>query len=47
MLLSVGVEDGAETSARAAVAQAAREASTMFRGWSKAWAARVPASATR
>jgi DNA-directed RNA polymerase subunit L/DNA-directed RNA polymerase alpha subunit len=39
MLLSVGVEDGAETTARAAVAQAARETAAMFRNWAASWAA--------
>jgi DNA-directed RNA polymerase subunit L/DNA-directed RNA polymerase alpha subunit len=39
MLISVGVEDGAETTARAAIAQAARETAAMFRSWAGSWAA--------
>jgi DNA-directed RNA polymerase subunit L/DNA-directed RNA polymerase alpha subunit len=38
MLLRVGVESGLDTSARAAVAKAARECAQMFKNWSGNWA---------
>jgi len=43
MLLRVGVESGLDTTARAAVAKAARECAQMFKNWNGNWAA---ASAT-
>lgn len=43
MVLRVGVADGRDLSARAAVARAAREAAQMFRDWSAAWAAATAA----
>lgn len=39
MVLRVGVESGLDTSARAAVARAARECAQMFKSWSGYWAA--------
>lgn len=39
MLLRVGVEDGKELTARAAVAEAARGCLAMFKSWEQAWAA--------
>jgi DNA-directed RNA polymerase subunit L len=39
MVLRVGVQDGRDLSARAAVARAAREAAQMFRDWSASWTA--------
>jgi DNA-directed RNA polymerase subunit L len=39
MVLRVGVESGLDTSARAAVAKAARECAQMFKNWSGFWAA--------
>lgn len=39
MLIRVGVEDGKETSARAAIAKVARGCSEMFKRWSMQWAA--------
>lgn len=38
MVLRVGVESGLDTSARAAVARAARECSQMFKNWAGFWA---------
>ena len=38
MLLRVGVEDGKETSARAAIVKAIRALSDMFKGWGAYWA---------
>jgi DNA-directed RNA polymerase subunit L len=43
MVLRVGVKDGMETTARSAVAKAARECAQMFKNWRVMWAA---ASAT-
>jgi DNA-directed RNA polymerase subunit L/DNA-directed RNA polymerase alpha subunit len=37
MLLRIGVEDGKESSARAAIAQAARACAGMFRSWRENW----------
>lgn len=39
MVLRVGVESGLDTSARAAVAKAARECAQMFKNWAGFWAA--------
>jgi DNA-directed RNA polymerase subunit L len=39
MLLRVGVEDGMELSARAAIAKAARGCAQLFKDWSSQWAA--------
>jgi DNA-directed RNA polymerase subunit L len=39
MLLRVGVESGLDTTARAAVAKAARECAQMFKNWAGNWAA--------
>ena len=38
MVVRIGVLDGLETSARAALAKAARELSQLFQGWQGAWA---------
>lgn len=43
MVLRVGVEDGLETTARAAVAKAARSAAQLFRDWTGFWEASVAA----
>ena len=39
MLLRIGVEDGKETTARAAISKAAQACADMFRRWSTQWAA--------
>ena len=39
MVIRIGVEDGKETTARAAFAAAARGCLTMFKGWEQGWAA--------
>ena len=49
MLIRIGVDDGKETSARAAVVKAVRALSQMFAGWTNAWASQgtsVPISGT-
>jgi DNA-directed RNA polymerase subunit D len=38
MMMSVGVEDGNETTVRSAISQAARELAAMFQRWSVEWA---------
>lgn len=45
MLLRVGVEDGKEVSARAAIVKAVRALTDMFKGWGVAWAASSGGSA--
>jgi DNA-directed RNA polymerase subunit L/DNA-directed RNA polymerase alpha subunit len=37
MLLRIGVDDGKETSARAAISEAARSCAAMFRSWKSEW----------
>lgn len=41
MVLRVGVESGLDTTARAAVAKAARECAQMFKNWSGQWASNI------
>ncbi len=45
MVLRVGVADGKDSSARAALAAACRECAYLFRGWAAAWAAASGAAA--
>jgi DNA-directed RNA polymerase subunit D len=41
MMMSIGVEDGNESSVRTAISMAAREAAAMFRRWASEWAAAI------